>query len=512
MVAGPERLYRPDVRDRTLTRGNQDGGSVSQDDLIEGQTIAALTVALRDGRVTSEVLVAAYLDRIGRVDAAGPRAVLAVNPDVIADARAKDTERASGQAAGALYGIPILVKDNIETAEPLPTTAGSLALARNVTKRDAPVVARLRAAGAIILGKANLTEWSNMRDSRAISGWSAIGGQTRNPLALDRTPGGSSSGSVAGVAASLAPAALGTETDGSITHPASFTGLVGLKPTLGLLSRRHVVPISDSQDTVGPITRTVADAALLLTVMAGADLLDPATVDADQRRRNYGAALDADSLAGRRLGVLRFLSGRHEQTDALFEAALATVRRAGAELIEVPSFDNIDTIRAAEKTVLRTELKTGLAAYLESLPGEGMPRSLVDLIAFNKTHADAEMSLFGQDIFEAAELTDSDDPGYLEARVTARRLAGLDGLGRLFAGGLDALIAPTRDPAGPIAPAVSGPINTACLPAVAGYPHITLPMGRVGALPVGLSFIGQAWSEATLLSMAYAYEQRRGTG
>ena len=487
------------------------GGAMNRDKLVEGQTIAILAAALRERRTTSGALVAAYLDRIARIDADGPRAVLAVNPGALAEARVKDAERAAGRAGGALHGIPILVKDNTETADPLPTTAGSLALARNVTGRDAPVVARLRAAGAIVLGKANLTEWSNMRDSRAISGWSAVGGQTRNPLALDRTPGGSSSGSAAGVAASLAPVALGTETDGSVTHPASFTGLVGLKPTVGLLSRRHVVPISESQDTVGAITRTVADAALLMTVMAGTDPLDPATAKADSRRTDYAAALDSAALGGRRLGVLWFLTGRNADTDALFDAALATLRRAGAELIDVPTFDGIDAIRAAERIVLRTELKTGLAAYLGSLPGEGMPRSLSDLIAFNEAHASVEMNLFGQDVFEAAEQTSADDPAYLDARATGQRLAGPAGLGRLFASGLDALIAPTRDSAGPIAPASGGPLNTACLPAVAGYPHITVPMGRVGPLPVGLSFIGPAWSEASLLGLAFAYEQRRGT-
>ena len=487
------------------------GGAMIWDKLVEEQTIAALAAALRERRTTSEALVAAYLDRIARIDTDGPRAVLAINPGALADARAKDAERAAGRAGGVLHGIPILVKDNTETADLLPTTAGSLALARNVTGRDAPVVARLRAAGAIVLGKANLTEWANMRDSRAISGWSAVGGQTRNPLALDRTPGGSSSGSAAGVAASLAAAALGTETDGSVTHPASFTGLVGLKPTVGLLSRRHVVPISESQDTVGPVTRTVADTALLLTVMAGTDPLDPATAEADARRTDYAAALDSAALTGCRLGVLRFLTGRNADTDAVFNAALATLRGAGAELIDVSSFDGIDAIRAAERIVLRTELKTGLAVYLGSLPGEGMPRSLSDLIAFNEAHASLEMKLFGQDVFEAAEQTSADDPAYFEARATGRRLAGHDGLGRLFASGLDALIAPTRDPAGPIAPASGGPLNTACLPAVAGYPHITVPMGRVGPLPVGLSFIGRAWSEASLLSLAFAYEQRRGT-
>ena len=383
------------------------GGDVSQG-------IASADTDLQAGRVTSAALVQAYIDRIARIDRAGPslRSVLAVNPDALADAKALDSERAAKGARGPLHGVPILVKDNIETLGPLPTTAGSLALLHNVTGRDAPVIARLRAAGAVILGKTNLSEWANMRGAQSISGWSAVGGLTRNPWALDRSACGSSSGSGAAVAAGLAAAAIGTETDGSVTCPASVNGIVGLKPTVGLVSRTHVVPISHSQDTPGPMTRSVRDAAILLTVMAGSDPLDPATKDADAHKTDYTQGLDAQALAGKRIGVMRFAAGFQRGTDAVFAHALDVLKAAGATLVDIDSSPGSDAIGGAETAVLLTELKTDMAAYLASTPTAVESRSLADLIAFNKAHHDQELSLFGQELFEKGEATKGlADPG-----------------------------------------------------------------------------------------------------
>ena len=481
---------------------------------VEGRTLSQIKADLAAGTVTSEQLVRAYLSRIEAIDRSGPtlRAVLAVNPHAIEDARTSDA-RHGKQPPRPLEGVPVLVKDNIETADPMPTTAGSLALAHNFAGRDAPLVARLRAAGAIILGKTNLSEWANMRGSRSISGWSGVGGLTRNPFALDRSACGSSSGSGAAVAASLAPLAIGTETDGSITCPASVNGLVGLKPTVGLVSRTHVVPISSSQDTAGPMTRTVADAARLLSVIAGTDPADPATTEADAHRTDYASGLDAHALNGKRIGVMRFAAGYHPELDATFAAALDTMRHAGATLIEIKDFPGLDALGADEQTVLLFELKVGLAAYLGSTPPAISTRTLADLIAFNEAHRDRELALFGQELFVKAEATTGlDDPGYRTARDNARRRAGPDGIDRLLAAnGLDALVAPTGSPAWLI-DRIDGDHDmgsAGSLPAIAGYPHLTVPMGLVSGLPVGLSFIGPAWSEARLLSLGYAFEQAR---
>lgn len=409
-----------------------------------------------------------------------------------------------------LFGVPILIKDNIETRE-LPTTAGSLALANNDTERDAPLVARLRAAGAIILGKANLSEWANIRSPQSSSGWSAVGGLTRNPYDLSRSACGSSSGSAAAVAAGLAPAAIGTETDGSITCPAAMNGIVGFKPTVGLVSRTHIVPISESQDTAGPMTLTVEDAAILLTWMAGTDPLDPRTAEADARRTDYRAALDANSLNGARIGVARFLTGYSPETDAVFEQRLQDLRDAGAILVEITEGPDQAAIGQAEILVLLTELRHGMNAYLASTdPAEVPTRTLADLIAFNRA-TPAELEHFGQEFFELAEATRMDDPAYLEARDTARRLAGPEGIDRLLAEhDVEILIAPTTGPAWEITlgdgDAYQG--SASQLPAVAGYPHLTVPMGFVGDLPVGMSFIGPAWSDARVLSLGYAFEQR----
>jgi amidase len=475
--------------------------------------MAELEADLTAGRTTSVELVTVYEQRIARLN---PQlhAVIAVNPDALAAAAASDAARKAGELQGPLAGLPILVKDNIETADPIATTAGSLALKDNITGRDAPLVARLRAAGAIILGKTNLSEWANIRSSHSISGWSAVGGQARNPYAPDRSPCGSSAGSGIAAAASLAAAAIGTETDGSVTCPSAVNGLVGLKPTVGLVSRTHIVPISHSQDTAGPMARSVSDAALLLGVIAGSDPADPATAPADARKADYLVGLKPDALKGVRVGVLRFAAGFHPETDQVFDRALATLIAAGATLVEIaappPASHDVGRL---EKIVLGTELKAGLNAYLATTSPARVPsRTLADLIAFNKAHADSEMALFGQDVFEAAEQTKGlDDPAYLAAKADAYRLAGPEGIDAVLkANEVSVLVAPTLGPAWLIDPVlkdrfvgggVGGP------PAVAGYPHLTVPMGQVAGLPVGLSFVGPAWSEASLLAYGYAFEQ-----
>jgi amidase len=457
---------------------------------------------------SSESATANTKAALKRIKALNPRvnAVIALDPTAMDQARSLDRNR---RARGPLFGMPILIKDNIETIGPLPTTAGSLALAGNVTNRDAPLVARLRQAGAVIVGKANLSEWANIRDNDSISGWSAIGGQTRNPHALNRNACGSSTGSGAAVAAGMVPAAIGTETDGSITCPASVNGIVGFKPTVGLVSRTHVVPISHSQDTPGPMTRTVRDAALVLSAMAGSDPADPQTREADARRADFAAGLSAGSLRGKRIGVMRFASGFG--TDAPFEEALRTLKAQGAVLVEIAKFERKPEMGQSEFKVLLTELKADLNAYLATTPPGVRTRSLAEVIAFNKGSA-REMALFGQDTFEEAEKTKGlDDPEYKKARETSLRLAGAEGIDKMLKDNdVVALVGPTVAPAWLI-DAVHGDMypggGAGGFAAVAGYPHLTVPMGAVKGLPVGLSFIGPKWSDGLILSLGYAYEQ-----
>lgn len=451
--------------------------------------------------------------RIGEEDRTY-RAVIALNPHALADARVLDAERKAGRLRGPLHGVPILLKDNIESADDTATTAGSLALKDNVTGRDAPIVKRLTDAGAVILGKTNLSEWANFRSDNSISGWSGVGGQTVNALDPRRTPCGSSAGSAVAVALGYAPAAIGTETDGSITCPAAVNGIVGFKPTVGLVSRARIVPISHTQDTPGPMTRTVRDAAIVLGAIAGSDPLDPATRDADSHKVDYAAALDAGALKGTRIGVLRFAAHFHGPTEAVFDAALARMKAAGAVLVEIET-SNADrhAITAAEELVLQTEFKADLNAYLASTdPARVKTRTLADLIAFNREHAAGEMPLFGQETFEAAEATRGlDDPEYLKARETARQLTGPEGIDKLLKDhDVVALVAPTLAPAWLIDEVlgdryVGGAAGSVA--AIAGYPHLTLPMGDVKGLPVGLSIIGPAWSDAQVLSLGYAFEQ-----
>lgn len=476
---------------------------------VEELSLADLSARLASRATTSEAATRAYLDRIARIDRKGPtlRSVIAVNPDALAQARALDAERKAGRVRGPLHGVPILVKDNIETADRVPTTAGSLALKDNLTARDAPVIARLRAAGAVILGKTNLSEWANIRSTRSMSGWSAVGGQVRNPYALDRTPCGSSSGTGSAVAASLAAGGLGTETNGSVVCPASINGLVGLKPTVGAVSRTRIVPISHSQDTAGPMTRSVRDAALLFTAMIGADPADAATKEADARKLDYAAGLSVDALRGKRIAVLR--QDLSPDLSALYDAALAKLTAAGAVLVDVkaPRADLGD----APLTILLTELKADLNAYLADAAPAVQARTLAQVIAFNDAQAGAEMPYFGQELFVRAEATKGlSDPAYLAALAKAQK-ASRDAIAAILAeANADLYVAPTTGPGWLIDPvhgdSYEGP-SASGLPAIAGYPHLTVPMGTVDSLPAGLSFIGRPWTEQQLLAAGYAFEQ-----
>ena len=474
------------------------------------KSAATVSAELAAHRVTSQALVKRYEARIARLN---PKihAVIGMNPRAMAEARASDARRAGGKAFGPLDGLPILVKDNIGIAG-LPTTAGSLALIHNVRSVSAPVVGRLRRAGAVILGRTNLSEWANIRSEHSTSGWSAVGGLTRNPYMLDRSACGSSSGSAAAVAAGMAAAAIGTETDGSISCPASMNGLVGLKPTVGLISRTGIVPISRTQDTAGPITHTVRDAALLLTAMAGSDSADPATAHANAHRTDYTRALDPHALKGVRLGVARFLlKGFTPETLRVFDHALAVLKAQGATLVNVDDY-HMSKLAKDENIVLSTELKADLNAYLAGSPPAVKSRTLAQLIAFDDAHARQEMQWFGQSMFLEAERTKGlEDPAYLEARAANLRRAGPDGIDRLLKEhDVAALISPTQSPA-PVIDLVNGDAGMgpgdSSLAAVAGYPYITVPMGEVHGLPVGLSFIGPKWSEARLLGLAYSYER-----
>ena len=477
---------------------------------FEEADIASLQKQMADGSLSSRALTQAYLDRIATIDDAGPtlNAVIETNPDALKDADALDAERKAGKLRGPLHGIPVLLKDNID-AVPMVNSAGSLALASHKPKTDAFLVARLREAGAVILGKTNLSEWANFRSTRSTSGWSGRGGQTHNPYALDRNPCGSSAGTGSAIAANLATVGIGTETDGSILCPSAVAGLVGLKPTVGLVSRSGIIPISSSQDTAGPMTRSVADAAALLTAIAAADDRDAATGEYVARAAiDYTTHLKADALKGARIGVVRKLMGYQPDTDAAFERAIAAMKAAGATVVDA----EIPTLGQWEKDefeVLLYEFKEGLNAYLAS---SGAPhKTLADLIAFNTQNAKEEMPYFAQEIFEQANakgpLTDA---AYIAARDKARRLAGPQGIdAALKAQQLDALIAPAMSPAWPTDPVNADHFTGAGYgaAAVARYPSITVPMGDVHGLPVGIAFMGTAWSEARLIELAYAYEQ-----
>jgi len=484
---------------------------------VDERSVAEWQAALARGELTSRQLVERYLQRIESLDAQGPmlRAVLETNPDALDIATALDVERRAGKLRGPLHGIPVLVKDNIDTADRMHTTAGSEALAGDRPLRDAFLVERLRAAGAIVLGKTNLSEWANFRSTHASSGWSARGGQARNPYALDRTPSGSSSGSGIATASNYCTVAIGTETDGSITSPAAACSLVGLKPTVGLVSRSGIVPISHTQDTAGPMCRSVADAAVLLAAIAGADPRDVATRGA--RTADYVAALDANGLKGARIGVARDkLTGYSESADAAFERALAVMKDRGAVIVDPADITTVNKFGDAEFDVLLYEFKPDLERYLATRPPGVRARTLDALIAFNRAHPDTEMPYFKQEIFElSAKKGPLTSAGYKKALAHCRTQSRTQGLDATFAKHrVDAIVAPTSGPPWLIDlvngdAGAGGSSTTPC--AVAGYPAITVPMGYVRGLPLGITFMGRAWSEATLLKLAYAYEQAART-
>ena len=478
-------------------------------------TIAQLTTAMQGGELTARAITQQYLDRIAALDRQGPtlRHVIETNPDALAIADGLDAERRAGRIRGPLHGIPVLVKDNIDSADRMTTTAGSLALEGSRPARDATVVERLRAAGAIVLGKTNLSEWANFRSSHSSSGWSGRGGQGKNPYALDRTPSGSSSGSAGAVASSYCAVAIGTETDGSVTSPSAACSLVGMKPTIGLVSRAGIIPIAHTQDTAGPMARTVTDAALLLAAIVGKDTRDAATSRAPASLADaYTRPLDVAGLKGARIGVARAkYTGYNTHADAAFETALHAMKDAGAIIVDPADIATAGKFDDAEYEVLLYEFKADLQAYLATLPAGARARTLDDLIAFNKAHAREEMPYFQQEIFEqAAKKGPLSSAGYKKALAKCGRLARVEGLDATFAKHrLDAIVAPTQGPPALIdlvnGDPSGGSSTSPC--AVAGYPAITVPMGYAFGLPLGVTFMGKAWSEATLLKLAYAYEQ-----
>jgi amidase len=453
-----------------------------------------------------------YLARIAAVDKAGPRlnSVIETNPDALRIAAELDRERAAGKLRGPLHGIPVLLKDNIATADRMSTSAGSLALDGVRAVKDAHIVALLRQAGAVIIGKTNLSEWANMRSTNSVSGWSGRGGQTKNPYALDRNTSGSSSGSGAAAAASLATLTVGTETDGSIVSPSSSCGIVGIKPTLGLLSRSGIIPIAHSQDTAGPMTRTVADAALMLAAMAGADPDDKATAASSGHIADYAAALRTDGLKGKRIGVARNFFGSNDAVDAIIEQELAVLKSQGAILVDV-KVPNVGKYNASELQVLLYEFAPGLEAYLKAYAPHAPIKNMADVIAFNEKNAAREMPYFKQEHLIAAQAKPGlDAREYRDALANDLRYSREEGIDQVLKEHkLDALVAPTGGPAW-LTDYINGDHyggSFSSPAAVAGYPHITVPAGYTRGLPVGISFVGTAWTEASLIGMAYAYEQ-----
>jgi amidase len=479
-------------------------------------TILELQQWMASGRYTSRAIAEQYLARIQELDRQGPslNQIIELNPDALSIADTMDAERAAGKTRGQLHGIPVLLKDNIATADNMQTTAGSLALVGAKVPRDAFVAERLRAAGAVILGKTNLSEWANFRSTHSSSGWSGRGGQAKNPYVLDRTPSGSSSGSGGAIAANFAAVAVGTETDGSVTSPAAAMCLVGIKPTVGLVSRSGIIPIAHSQDTAGPMTRTVTDAAILLGALTGIDTRDGATAkSAGKGQTDYTRYLDPNGLRGARIGVAREkYMGYSKQTDALTASALDVMKAQGATIVDPANIATARRLDADEYDLLLYEFKADLDAYLAAL-GPGSPvHSLADVIAFNEKNAAKEMPFFGQEIMEAAvKKGPLGEAKYKKELAKGKRLAGPEGIDATIKKfRLDAIIAPTQGPASLIDlvngdPSGGGSFTSPA--AVAGYPHITVPAGFVFGLPVGISFVGAAWSEPTLLRLAYAYEQ-----
>jgi len=490
------------------------GGPPQAASELDEVTVAELQDGMRSGRWTARSLAEQYLARIEAVDRKGATlgTIIESNPDALAVADAMDAERRAKGPRGPLHGVPVLIKDNVGTADRMHTSAGSLALATSIAPRDAFVAARLRAAGAVILGKTNLSEWANFRGRHSISGWSGRGGQCRNPYVLDRSPSGSSSGSAAAAAGNLCAVAVGTETDGSITSPASACSLVGIKPTVGLVSRAGIVPISHNQDTAGPLTRCVADAAALLTALTGEDPRDPATRGSAAHATDYTRFLDPDGLRGLRLGIARKrYTGNHRGVDRHFEAALAVLKDRGAVLVDDVDLTTEDHLKDAEQVVLEFDFKADLNAYLSDLGPDAPVKSLADVIAFNDAHQDAELRLFGQETMLASQkrgpLT---SPAYRQALARCHRVARAEGIDLVVRRHrLDAIVCPTSTPQRPIdfVDGDGGGADCTTPAAVAGYPHVTVPMGYVLGMPVGLSFFSRAWSEPVLIKAAYAYEQ-----
>ena len=483
---------------------------------LEETSITELQEAMSSDRMSSQEIVQAYLDRIREVDsprgAVGVNSIMELNPDAVAIAADRDAERRDGLVRGPLHGIPILIKDNIDTADRMRTSAGSLALAESVATEDAHIARRLREAGVVLLGKTNLSEWANFRSTRSTSGWSGRGGQTNNPYVLSRNPCGSSSGSGAAIAASLAAAAIGTETDGSIVCPSTSNSLVGIKPTLGLVSRSGIIPIAHSQDTAGPMARTVADAAILLTAITGIDARDPLTFESrTHRSQDYTQFLDPDGLKGKRVGVARQFFGFNPDVDRLMTDALDAIKGLGATLVDPADIETHNKFNDSEFEVLLYEFKADLNTYLAGLDPKIRTRTLKDLIEFNEANRDREMPFFGQEIFHMAEekgpLTDRKYREALEKNHRLSRREGIDAT--LSKHKVDVLIAPTGSPAWPT-DLINGDHFTggySSASAVSGYPHITVPLGYVHGLPVGISFFAGAWSEPLLIRCASAFER-----
>jgi amidase len=482
---------------------------------LDETTITDLHAAMKSGKYTARSITEKYLDRIHEIDKRGPaiNSIIELNPDALAIADALDKEMRDKGPRGPLHGIPVLIKDNIDTADRMMTTAGSLALSGSIAPRDSFVAQRLREAGAVILGKTNLSEWANFRSSHSSSGWSGRGGQTRNPYSLDRNPCGSSSGSGAATAANLCAIAVGTETDGSVTCPSSINGLVGIKPTLGLVSRSGIIPIAHSQDTAGPMTRTVTDAAILLGALAGIDPNDAITNESRGKAQpDYTKFLDPNGLRGARIGVARKVFGFSEKVDALMTAALDTMKHLGAEIIDPADLPSMGKYGDSELQVMLYEFKADLNAYLARLGPKAPVHTLQDIIDFNDRNADKEMPFFGQDMMiKAQEKGPLSTPAYLQALKKDHDLSRKQGIDAVMAKyKLDALVAPTAPPAWPIDLANGDPSGGGGFTgpaAVAGYPHITVPAGHVFGLPVGISFVGKAYTEPVLIRLAFAYEQ-----
>ncbi len=478
-------------------------------------TIDSLQAQMAAGKLTSRDLTAAYLARIAEIDKAGPKlnAVLELNPDALIIADALDAERKSGRVRGPLHGIPVMIKDNIDTADRMQTTAGSLALVGQKVPRDSHVAARLRDAGAVIIGKTNLSEWANYRSTNSSSGWSGRGGQTRNPYALDRNPSGSSSGTGAATSANLCVVAIGTETNGSIMSPSSACGLVGIKPTVGLVSRAGIIPISASQDTAGPMTRTVRDAAIVLAAIAGSDPRDEATQKIPHElAAALAAPLPAGALKGARIGVVRGPFGFHGRMDAVLTELIATLKAGGADVVDQVKIASLGKFNPAQGEVLSFEFKDGINRYLAE-PGRVTPmKSLADLIAFNDAHRSEEMPFFAQEIFLTSQARGPlTDKAYVEARATCLQLARTEGIDAVMdEGKFDALVYFTKGTATltDLANGEGGSGGSAGLAAVSGYPSVTVPAATIYGLPVGLSFVGRAWSEPKLLALAADFESR----